>query len=89
MSGFWDWQIAFKDRYLNYVISDLEVTQYIYDTRYQMTSTCIDAYMVTSDDALTHPSEGPGADANGLTGIENSMMKCVFISNWSCIHYGF
>jgi len=55
----------------------------------KMSSTCIDAYMVTSHDALTHPSEGPGADANGVTGIENSMMKCVFIFNWSCINYGF
>jgi len=54
-----------------------------------MSSNCIDAYMVTSHDALTHPSAGSGADANGLTGIENSMMKCVFIFNWRCIHYGF
>ena len=55
----------------------------------KMSSTCIDANMVTSDDALTHHFKGPGADENGLTGIENSMMKCVFIFNWSCIQYGF
>jgi len=36
----------------------------------KMSSICIEAYKVTSDDALTRPSKGPGADANGLTGIK-------------------
>ena len=47
----------------------------------KMFSTWIDANMVTSDDALTHPFKGPGADVNGLTGTENSMMKRDFIFN--------
>jgi hypothetical protein len=54
-----------------------------------MSSTCIDANMVTYDDALTRPFKVPGTDENGLTGIENSMMKRVFIFKWSCIHYDF
>jgi hypothetical protein len=36
--------------------------------------------MDMSDHGLTHPFKGLGAIANGLTGIENALMKCLLFA---------
>lgn len=39
--------------------------------------------MNTSDHGLPHPFKGPGEVSNGLSGIRNASVKCLFIFNWS------
>jgi hypothetical protein len=43
-----------------------------------MSFTWTNSRMNTSDQGLLHPFEGPGAVSNGLTGIKNALMKCLF-----------
>jgi len=42
--------------------------------------------MDTFDQGLSHPLQGLGTDANDLIGMKNTLVKCLFILNWSCIH---
>jgi hypothetical protein len=37
----------------------------------------------TSDHGLSYPFEGPGVVPNGLSGIKNASVRCLFIFNWS------
>jgi len=46
-------------------------------------STSINEGTNTSDHGISHPFKGSGADSNGLSGIKNASMKCLFIFNWS------
>ena len=39
--------------------------------------------MDTTDHGLSHYFEGPGAIVNGLIGIQNALVKCLFIFNSS------
>jgi len=36
-----------------------------------------------ADRGLSHPFKGPLAVVNGLTGIRNAFVKCLFIFSWS------
>jgi len=35
--------------------------------------------MDTIDQGMSHPFKGPGVVANGLTGINNASVKCLFL----------
>jgi hypothetical protein len=48
-------------------------------------NTCLD----TSYHGPPHPYKDAGVVADILTGINNAMVKCLFIVNRSCIHKGF
>jgi hypothetical protein len=52
-----------------------------------MFSTWINAHMDVSNHGMLHSFKYPRAVANGLTGIK-TMVKCLFIFNWSCINEG-
>lgn len=47
-----------------------------------MSLTLISARTDTSDHGLSQSVKGPGYVANGLTGIKNVLVKCLFIFNW-------
>jgi len=53
---------------------------------FKMPSTWINAHIDTYDRGLSHPFQGPGEDANSVTGIQNALLKCLFICNWRWIH---
>jgi hypothetical protein len=42
--------------------------------------------MSTADHGALHICKGPGAVANGMTGIQNAVVKCPFMLNWECKH---
>jgi len=52
----------------------------------EMSSTWYNARMDTSEYGLSHTFKGTRAFANGLTGVQNESVKCLFISNWSWAH---
>jgi len=49
---------------------------------FSMSSTSINASMYTLDDGPSYHIKGPVKVANGLTGINNAMVKPHFILNW-------
>jgi hypothetical protein len=48
----------------------------------------INTRMDNSGCGLSHTFEGLRAVANSLTGIENALLKCLFIFSWRWIHEG-
>ena len=52
-------------------------------------SICINSRMDTSNRGLSHRFKGAWEVANGLTGIENVIVKWLFILNWTWIHLGY
>jgi hypothetical protein len=54
-----------------------------------MPSTRFNARLDTSHHGPPHPFKDAGVAADGLTGIHNAMVKCLFVVNRSCIHKGF
>jgi len=45
--------------------------------------------MDISDHGLLHLYKHPRVVVNGLRGIQNALVKCLFIINWTWIHWGF
>jgi hypothetical protein len=54
-----------------------------------MSSKRLDALLDTSQHGSLHPFKDVGVVADSLTGIDNAMVKCLFVFNRSCIHKGF
>jgi len=57
-------------------------------------SSCIISHKSTPFHGVLHTFKGPGAVANGeaavngMTGIKIAVVKCPFMLNSSCMHYG-
>lgn len=54
-----------------------------------MSSMRINAYLDTPHHGLKHPFKETGAVVDSLTGVNNVMVKCLFVFKSSCIHKGF
>jgi hypothetical protein len=52
----------------------------------KMSSSWINTRTDTSDHDLSHPLKCPRAIGNGSIDIQNALVKCPFISNWSWMH---
>jgi hypothetical protein len=80
-----------------------QITHYVYKTRsglnnsycissHNSQQTWIKARLDTSDDKNLHLLEGPVAVANGLTGITNAVIACLFLTAadysvvFKCLH---
>jgi hypothetical protein len=54
-----------------------------------MSSMRFNARLDTSHHGPPHPFKGARVVADTLTGIQNAVVKCLFVLNRSCIHKGF
>jgi hypothetical protein len=64
------------------------ISRHILQQMLKMSSPLVNAHLTTSTHGLSHICKGHGEVVNGLTDIKFAVVKCLFVLNWSWIHWG-